>query len=61
MRELEEELENERRSKGGAANARKKLETQLQDLEQQLETANHLKDDYLKQLRKLAVNNMEML
>lgn len=56
VRDLEEELENEKRSKGGAANVRKKLEAQVQDLEQQFDSANRLKDDYLKQLKKLSVS-----
>ncbi len=56
MRELEEELENERRGKAAAQNQRKKFETQVQDLDQQLELANRLKEDYNRQLKKLAVS-----
>ncbi|MCP3661486.1 MAG: hypothetical protein GY696_03155 [Gammaproteobacteria bacterium] len=52
---MEEELEGERRGKSTAVNTRKKYEAQVQDLEQQLELANRLKEDYNRQLKKLNV------
>ncbi len=52
VRDLEEELENERRGKSGAVTGKKKLESQVSELEQQLEVANRLKDEYNRQLRK---------
>uniref|UniRef100_A0A0N4ZTS6 Myosin heavy chain n=1 Tax=Parastrongyloides trichosuri TaxID=131310 RepID=A0A0N4ZTS6_PARTI len=53
IRDLEEELENERRSKIAAINQRKKLESQLTEMELQLEGSTKLKDDYNKQIKKL--------
>uniref|UniRef100_A0A915C4B4 Myosin heavy chain n=1 Tax=Parascaris univalens TaxID=6257 RepID=A0A915C4B4_PARUN len=52
IRDLESELENERRGKTGAVSQRKKMETQMGELTQQLEVANRLKDDYNRQLKK---------
>ncbi|CAI4225395.1 unnamed protein product [Auanema sp. JU1783] len=52
LREMEIELENEKRVRTGALAQRKKMEGQIAELEQQLEAANRLRDDYLKQLRK---------
>ncbi|GMT36237.1 hypothetical protein PFISCL1PPCAC_27534, partial [Pristionchus fissidentatus] len=52
IRDLEGELEAERRGKTGAVSQRKKTESQLTELEQQLEVANRLKDEYNKQLKK---------
>ncbi|XP_013779485.1 myosin heavy chain, non-muscle-like [Limulus polyphemus] len=53
MRDLEAELEDERKQRGAAINARKKLEGDFKDLEQQLEMANRLKEDAIRQLKKL--------
>lgn len=55
IKELEEDLENERRKQTGSINAKSKLEVQVHDLEQQLDMANRLKEDSLKQARKFAV------
>ncbi|XP_074647185.1 uncharacterized protein LOC141903116 [Tubulanus polymorphus] len=53
LRELEEELEEERRQRSSAVSAKKKLEVDFKDMEGQLEMSNKLKDDALKQLKKL--------
>ncbi|OZC10443.1 myosin head [Onchocerca flexuosa] len=52
IRDLENELENERRTRTGAVSNRKKIESQLMEMEQQLELANRLKDDYSRQFKK---------
>ncbi|GMR60861.1 hypothetical protein PMAYCL1PPCAC_31056 [Pristionchus mayeri] len=52
IRDLESELEGERRGKTGAVSQRKKMESTLSELEQQLDVANRLKDEYNKQLKK---------
>ncbi|CAP23200.2 Protein CBR-NMY-1 [Caenorhabditis briggsae] len=52
IRDLENELENEKRGKSGAVSHRKKIENQIGELEQQLEVANRLKEEYNKQLKK---------
>ena len=43
IRDLETELENERRGKSASVNAKKKVEAQISELEQQLEVSNRLK------------------
>uniref|UniRef100_A0A0N5A3F0 Myosin motor domain-containing protein n=1 Tax=Parastrongyloides trichosuri TaxID=131310 RepID=A0A0N5A3F0_PARTI len=53
IREMEEELETERRNKLNGTNQRKKLEAQLIEMEHQLEGSNKLKEDYAKQIKKL--------
>ncbi|XP_022242820.1 myosin heavy chain, non-muscle-like [Limulus polyphemus] len=53
LRDLEVELEDERKQRGAAINARKKIEGDFKDLEQQLEMANRLKEDAIRQLKKL--------
>ncbi|VDL72666.1 unnamed protein product [Nippostrongylus brasiliensis] len=52
LRDLEQELENERRGKSGAVNQKKKMEAHIAEIEQQLDVANRLKDEYNKQLKK---------
>ncbi|VDM60142.1 unnamed protein product [Angiostrongylus costaricensis] len=52
LREIEQELQNERRSKSIAINQKKKMEARIAEIEQQLDAANRLKDDYNKQLKK---------
>ncbi|CAD6193083.1 unnamed protein product [Caenorhabditis auriculariae] len=52
IRDLEAELENERRGKSGISSQKKKMESHIAELEQQLEVANRLKDEYNKQLKK---------
>ena len=55
MRELEAELEEERKSKTNAVSAKRKLEGDIKDLEAQLEQANRIKEDGIKQLKKYQV------
>lgn len=53
LREMEAELEDERKLKGSAVNARKKLEGDIKDMEQQVDAANRVKEDALKQYKKI--------
>ncbi|GFY78830.1 myosin heavy chain, non-muscle [Trichonephila inaurata madagascariensis] len=53
VRDLESELEDERKQRTAAISARKKVEGDLKDIEQQLELANKVKEDALRQLKKL--------
>ncbi|XP_048846826.1 myosin-10-like isoform X2 [Brienomyrus brachyistius] len=53
VRELEAELEDERKQKALAMAAKKKMEMDLKDLEAQIEAANKARDEAIKQLRKL--------
>ncbi|XP_034544503.1 myosin-9-like isoform X2 [Notolabrus celidotus] len=53
VREMELELEDERRQRSQALSARKKLELDLGELEQQIDAANKGRDEALKQLKKL--------
>ncbi|XP_045690789.1 myosin-9 isoform X2 [Phyllostomus hastatus] len=53
VREMEAELEDERKQRSMAMAARKKLEMDLKDLEAQIDTANKNRDEAIKQLRKL--------
>lgn len=55
VRELETELEDERKQRAQATAAKKKLETDMKDLEGQIETASKGRDEAIKQLRKLQV------
>ena len=55
MRDLEAELEDERKQRASALTQRKKLEADLKDMEQQLEMHDKIKEDALKQLKKLQV------
>lgn len=43
LRDLEQELENERRGKSGAISQKKKMEAHIGEIEQQLDVANRLK------------------
>uniref|UniRef100_A0A914YEA6 Myosin heavy chain n=1 Tax=Panagrolaimus superbus TaxID=310955 RepID=A0A914YEA6_9BILA len=52
-RDLEAELEDEKRLRGVADKNKKKAEVQLIEVERQLEISNRLKDDYNKQLKKI--------
>ncbi|XP_072339298.1 myosin-10 isoform X2 [Scyliorhinus torazame] len=52
VRELEAELEDERKQRAQAVAARKKLEMDLKDLEAQIEAANKSRDEAIKQLRR---------
>ncbi|XP_075417032.1 myosin-10 [Tenrec ecaudatus] len=53
VRELEAELEDERKQRALAVAAKKKMEIDLKDLEAQTEAANKARDEVIKQLRKL--------
>ncbi|KAM4604324.1 myosin-10 isoform 1-T1 [Polymixia lowei] len=53
VREMEAELEDERKQRAMAIAAKKKLEMDLSDLEGQMEAANKGRDEAIKQLRKL--------
>uniref|UniRef100_A0A8D3E2Q9 Myosin-10 n=1 Tax=Scophthalmus maximus TaxID=52904 RepID=A0A8D3E2Q9_SCOMX len=53
VREMEAELEDERKQRGLAVAAKKKLEMDLKDIEVHIEGANKARDEAIKQLRKL--------
>ncbi|XP_077195746.1 myosin-9 [Paroedura picta] len=53
VREMEVELEDERKQRSIAMAARKKLEMDLKDLEAHIDSANKNRDEAIKQLRKL--------
>lgn len=55
MRELEEELEEERKQRGQASGSKKKLEGELKDIEDQMEATSRARDESVKQLRKIQV------
>ncbi|XP_041640173.1 myosin-9-like [Cheilinus undulatus] len=61
VREMEVELEEERRQRSQALSARKKLELDLGELEQQIDAANKGRDDALKQLKKLQAQMKEQM
>lgn len=56
VRELEEELEEERKQRGQASGGKKKLEGELKDMEDQLEATSRGRDEAVKQLRKIQVS-----
>lgn len=56
MRELEAELEEERKQRGQASGGKKKLEGELKDMEDQLEATSRGRDEAIKQLRKIQVS-----
>lgn len=55
VRELEAELEEEKKQRGQATATKKKLEGELKDIEDQLEATSRGRDELLKQLRKSQV------
>ncbi len=55
VREMEIELEDERRQRSQALSSKKKLELDLGELEVQIDAANKGRDEALKQLKKLQV------
>ncbi|MCL4134982.1 UNVERIFIED_CONTAM: hypothetical protein GTU68_042074 [Idotea baltica] len=59
LRELEAELEEERKQRTAAVTARKKLEGDLKDMEGQIEMNSKLKEDALKQLKRMSVQLKE--
>lgn len=56
VREMEVELEDERKQKAMTVAAKKKLEMDLKDIESHIEGANKARDEAIKQLRKLQVS-----
>ncbi|XP_007574063.1 myosin-9-like isoform X1 [Poecilia formosa] len=61
VREMELELEDERRQRTQALSTKKKLELDLADLEAQIDQANKGRDDALKQLKKLQTQMKDLL
>ncbi|XP_033121498.1 myosin-10-like isoform X2 [Anneissia japonica] len=61
LREMEAELEEERRQRTAAVSARKKLEGDLKELEGVVENANRIKEDSVKQLRKFQAQSKDLL
>ncbi|KAM4751220.1 myosin-9-like [Anableps anableps] len=61
VREMELELEDERRQRSQALSSKKKLELDLADLEAQIDLANKGRDDALKQLKKLQTQMKDLL
>ena len=53
LRELETDLEEERKQRNAAVSIRKKLEGDLKDMEGQVEMSAKVKEDAMKQLRRL--------
>lgn len=53
---METELEEERKQRGQASAAKKKMEGELKDLEDQLEATSRGRDEATKQLRKIQVS-----
>uniref|UniRef100_A0A8C4IAI1 Myosin-11 n=1 Tax=Dicentrarchus labrax TaxID=13489 RepID=A0A8C4IAI1_DICLA len=53
VRELEAELEEEKKQRGQASGSKKKLEGELKDMEDQLEATSRGRDEAVKQLRKI--------
>ncbi|XP_030053543.1 myosin-10 isoform X2 [Microcaecilia unicolor] len=60
VRDLEVELEDERKQKNQAIAVKKKLEMDLQDLESQIDAANKGREEALKQLKKLQLQMKEL-
>uniref|UniRef100_W5L7C8 Myosin-9 n=1 Tax=Astyanax mexicanus TaxID=7994 RepID=W5L7C8_ASTMX len=61
VREMEMELEDERKQRSLAVAARKKLELDLKELEAAIDQANKNRDEALKQLRKLQAQMKDLL
>ncbi|XP_066563541.1 myosin-9a isoform X2 [Amia ocellicauda] len=61
VREMEMELEDERKQRSLAMAAKKKLELDLKELEAQIDMANKNRDEALKQLRKLQAQMKDIL
>lgn len=59
VRELETELEDERKQRAAMAASKKKMEGDIKDLEGHTDTANKNRDEAIKQLRKLQVRERE--
>ncbi|XP_049416604.1 myosin-9-like isoform X1 [Epinephelus fuscoguttatus] len=61
VREMEMELEDERKQRSGAVAARKKLELDLKELEAGIDMANKNRDEALKQLKKLQAQMKDLI
>ncbi|KAA0706298.1 Myosin-9 Myosin heavy chain 9 [Triplophysa tibetana] len=61
VREMEMELEDERKQRALAMAARKKMELDLKDLEAAIDQANKSRDEALKQLKKVQVQMKDLL
>ncbi|XP_061585101.1 myosin-9a [Cololabis saira] len=61
VREMELELEDERRQRSQALSSRKKLELDLVDLEAQIDLANKGRDEAIKQLKKIQAHMKELM
>ncbi|XP_063048470.1 myosin-9 isoform X1 [Engraulis encrasicolus] len=61
VREMEMELEDERKQRSVAVAARKKMELDLKELEAAIDMANKNRDEALKQLKKLQAQMKELL
>ncbi|XP_076871464.1 myosin-9a [Brachyhypopomus gauderio] len=61
VREMETELEDERKQRAQAVSAKKKLEMDLSDLEAQIDLANKARDEALRQLKKLQAQLKDQL
>ncbi|XP_022530909.1 myosin-9a [Astyanax mexicanus] len=61
VREMEAELEDEKKQRAQAVSVRKKLELDLSDLAAQIELANKARDEALRQLKKLQVIQKEQM
>lgn len=59
VREMEIELEDERKQRTQALSSKKKLEMDIVELELQIDSANKARDDALKQLKKLQVKSAD--
>lgn len=60
LRDMEAELEEERKSRTSAVSARKKQESELRELEQAIDHANKAKDDALRQIKKYSVSYLSL-
>ncbi|RVE69092.1 hypothetical protein OJAV_G00074390 [Oryzias javanicus] len=61
VREMEMELEDERKQRSAALAARKKLELDLKELEAGIDMANKNRDDALKQLKKIQAQMKDLM
>ncbi|CAG5897401.1 unnamed protein product [Menidia menidia] len=61
VREMEMELEDERKQRSAAVAARKKMELDLKELEAAIDMANKSRDDALKQLKKLQAQMKDLI
>ncbi|TWW69197.1 A Myosin heavy chain 9 Myosin heavy chain, non-muscle IIa Non-muscle myosin heavy chain [Takifugu flavidus] len=61
VREMEMELEDERKQRSAAVTGRKKLELDLKELESGIDMANKNRDEAIKQLKKLQAQMKELL